>query len=188
VIRLKICSNLTALVIACSVLAPAASGQKVNIHSDPEADFSRIRQYQWRIHPVYEKKPELQEVYATGNQLVMEAANQELMKRGFQPVESSPDVYLTFYLHARPGQTERTVMVDPWWGAGYGWYTSPAWITTEIDRFVDGMVVIDIIDARSSKLIWRAYCGDQIRDFRERDKNITKAVRKALERFPPKKK
>ena len=44
----------------------------------------------------------------------------------------------------------------------------------------------NIVDASTSKLIWRAYCGDQIREMRKRDKKITAAVKKALDRFPPK--
>ena len=46
------------------------------------------------------------------------------------------------------------------------------------------MLVLDIVDARSSKLLWRAYCSKNIEDFRNRDKDIRKVVRKALERFP----
>ena len=49
------------------------------------------------------------------------------------------------------------------------------------------MLVIDIVDASISKMIWRAYCGDQIPEMRKRDKKITAVVKKALDRFPPKK-
>jgi len=68
----------------------------VEIQYDNQADFSRPRRYQWRTHPVLEKNPELQEIYSTGIQLVLEAGNSELMKRGLQPDDSSPDVFDTF--------------------------------------------------------------------------------------------
>src|SRR4051812_7260074 len=54
---------------------PSAFGQKVNIKYDHEADFSRIRQYQWRTHAVFEKNPQMQHTYATGIQLVMQSGN-----------------------------------------------------------------------------------------------------------------
>ena len=167
---------------ACCILPPAALGQKVKVEFDRDADFSRIRQYEWRPHSVFQKHPELKEIYATGIQLVLEEGNTQLMKRGFQPADSgAPDIYVTFFLHGQ-GVTVTTVTADP----GYGWYAPPIWIT-ETDNRLDGTLVIDIVDARSSKLLWRAYCGDQIKDMRKRDKNITAAVRKAFERFPPKK-
>ena len=132
--------------------------------------------------PVFEKNPELKEVYKNGIQLVLEAGNTQLMKKGLQPVEHSPDVFITFFLHANPGQSIKIV------DAGYGWYGPATWTTTEIDSYMDGMLVIDIVDASTSKLIWRAYCGDHIREMKKRDKKITAAVKKALDRFPPKEK
>jgi hypothetical protein len=108
------------------------------------------------------------------------------MKRGIQPADTSPDVFVTFFLHANAGQSIR--IVDSGAYGWYGWYGSPSWTTTEIDSYLEGMLVIDIVDARSSALLWRAYCGDRIRDMRTRDKNIASAVKKALERFPPKQK
>jgi hypothetical protein len=44
-----------------------------------------------------------------------------------------------------------------------------------------------MIDARTSKLLWRAWGGEQIKDWRKRDKNINSVVKKALSKFPPKK-
>lgn len=167
-------------VVAACLLLPCALAQKVNIDYDHDADFSHIRQYQWRTHPVFEKKPQLQQVYATGIQLVMGAGNEQLMKQGLTPVDFSPDIFVTFFLHAAGGEEIRIV------DAGYGWYGLPAWTTTEIDPFVDGTLVIDIVDAGSSKLVWRAMCNAKIKDFNNRHKQINSAVKKALQQFPPK--
>jgi hypothetical protein len=109
------------------------------------------------------------------------------MKKGFQPVDSSPDVFVTFFLNAHYAQNAKTTLeLGSSWGVGYGWYAPPSWTVTEIETYAEGMLVIDIVDAATSKLMWRAYCGDKIKDMRSRDKNINSAVRKALERFPPK--
>ena len=104
------------------------------------------------------ENPQLQETYATGIQLVMEATNAQLMTRGLSIVDSSPDVFVSFYLQAEVGER------------------------------VNGMLVLEMFDARTSKLLWRAYCHDRIKDMSKRDKNITAVVKKALERFPPKQK
>src|SRR5262245_35448662 len=76
--------------LVCGLLALPAMAQKVIVNFDHETDFSKIRTYQWRTHRVFEKQPELKDLYSTGIQLVMEEGNTQLMKRGFQPVEESP--------------------------------------------------------------------------------------------------
>ena len=168
----------------CGLLPFPAMAQKIIVNFDHEADFSKIRTYQWRTHRVFEKNPELKDVYSTGIQLVMEEGNTQLMKRGFQPVEESPDVFVTFFILTKEVQQIKTTDISAW--DGYYWYAAPTWTITELEQFIRGMLVIDIVDARTSKLIWRAHCGDEVKDMRKRDKNINKAVRKALEKFPPK--
>ena len=168
----------------CALLPRPAAAQKVIVNHDRQADFSKIRSYQWRSHRVFEKNPDLKQVFSTGIQLVLEAGNKELMKRGFQPVEENPDVYVTFFILAKGVQELKTIDVSAW--DGYWWYAAPTWTYTEIEEYVRGMIVIDVVDARTAKLLWRASCGDKVEDFRKRDKNIEKAVRKAFERFPPK--
>ncbi len=135
----------------------------------------------------FREESRLQTTYATGIQLVLQAGNAQLMKRKFQPDDSSPDIFVTFYLLAKGGQRVNTT-VETAWNGGYGWYAAPSWTVTEVEHYITGMLVIDIVDAHTSKLLWRAYCGDEIKDMSERDKNINKAVRKALDRFPPKQK
>ena len=173
--------------VASYALVSTANGQKIKVEFDPDADFSRMRLYQWRIHPVFEKHPELKEAYSTAIQLVLQEGNAQLMKRGLQPADASPDLFVTFLLQATAGsRTVTTTSPDPWWGPGYGWYAPAAWTTTTVENYLQGMLVLDIVDARTSKLLWRAYCGEKIEDFRNRDKDIKSVVKKALERFPPK--
>jgi len=179
--------NFALCLAGCLLLVPSAGAQKVTIEFDKHADFSHVRRYQWRTHPAFEKHPELQEQYATGIQLVLGAGNTELMKKGLQPSDGPPDVFVTFYLGAEDNQKLRTI-TEAIPGAWYGWYGQPTWTRTEVDYYKTGVLILDIVDAATSKLIWRAYCSDTIRDMPNRDKNINSAVRKALDRFPPKQK
>jgi len=171
--------------LACGLLPFPATAQKVYVHYEEKADLSRIKTYQWRSHRLFEKNPDLKQVYSTGIQLVLEAGNTELMKKGLQPVEENPDVYVTFFILAKGVQELKTVDVTAW--DGYWWYAAPTWSYTEIEEYVNGMIVMDIIDAKTSKVLWRATCGDKVKDFRKRDKNIDKAIHKAFDQFPPKK-
>jgi hypothetical protein len=171
--------------LGCLLLAPLVLAQKVTIDYDKDADFSRLQRYQWRVHPAFEKSPELRELYSTGIQLVLQAGNRELMKKGLRPSDGPPDVFVTFFLSAKDNQEVRTVteFVPGGW---YGWYGQPTWTRTEVDYHKAGMLVLDIVDAATSKLLWRAYCSDTIKDMRKRDENINSTVKKAFDRFPPK--
>lgn len=169
------------------LLVSSALGQNVSVDFDKTADFSHIQRYKWRTHPAFEKRPELKEKYATGIQLVLEAGNANLMKKGLQPSETRPDVFITFYLAAEDNQKAVNI-TEAIPGAWYGWYGQPTWTYTVIDYYKTGILVLDIVDVATSKLMWRAYCSDTIRDMANRDKNVNATVKKAFDRFPPKKK
>ena len=177
--RLALC------VLGCLWLAPSVQAQKVSVDFDKEADFSKIKRYQWRTHPAFEKHPELKEKYATGIQLILEAGNTQLMKKGLRPADGPPDVFVTFYLAAEDDVTTRTI-IETAPGAWYGWWSMPTWTHTEVDYYKSGLLILDIVNAATSKPIWRAYCTDTVRDMAHRDKNINDAVRKAFDKFPPK--
>ena len=177
--------HLTVCALGCFLLIPSVLAQKVTIDFDKDADFSQVRRYQWRVHPAFEKHPELREQYATGIQLVLEAGNRQLMKKGLRPSDGPPDVFVTFFLAAADNQ-ELRIITEAVPGAWYGWYGQPTWTRMEVDYYKSGMLVLDIVDAATSKLMWRAYCSDTIRDMRNRDQNVNSAVRKALDGFPPK--
>jgi len=174
-------------VLGSCLVVPSVFAQKVTIDFDKTADFSHIRNYEWRVHPAFEKYPELREQYSTGIQLVLDAGNRQLIKKGLRPSDGPPDVFVTFFLSAETNQKLRTV-IESVPGDWYGWYAHPAWTRTEVDYYTSGLLVLDIVDAATSKLIWRAYCTDTIHDMRNRHENINSTVRKALDRFPPKNK
>jgi hypothetical protein len=178
------------LCAACAVLAHRGNAQSVKIDFDHSFDFSKIHHYQWRTHPIFEKHPELRDRYSTSIQLVMSATNEQLMKKGYQPVSYSPDVFLTFFVTAKDVQKTYTDMVDPYgvcygW---YGWYAPPVWTVTRTEQYLEGTLVMDFVDPKPLGLVWRASATDTIEDFRTRDKNVYAAVKKIFGKFPPKQK
>lgn len=167
-----------------------ADAQKVNIESTPGFNFTNLKRYGWKVHPVFEKKPALAEKYSVGIDLVKNATNQNLMARGYQPTQQSPDFFITFLL---TGEMKQDVDVEYvsgayGWGGWYQWNSVyyPAWERTVVSNYVEGVLVLDIVDAKSNQLVWRAYCRGDVRDWKNRDKDVQKAVNKALKRFPPK--
>jgi len=172
------------------VTAQVALAQKIDVESTPGVDFSKFKKYGWRTHPIFEKKPELAEKYSVGIELIKNSANQFLMSRGFQSTRDNPDFYITFFLTGEAKKDVEVIAVSGayGWGGWYGWPSMyyPAWSTTVVSNYIEGMMVMDIVDAKTSQLIWRAYCRDSIKEWKDRDKVAKKVVEKALKRFPPK--
>jgi hypothetical protein len=173
----------------CGVLVPCGEAQTVKIDFDHDFEFSKIHSYEWRQHPTFEKHPELGERYSTAIQLVMNATNQQLRKKGYQSVSGTPDAFLTFFVVAKDVASTYTDMIGPTGAYGwYGWYAPPVWTVTRTEQYLEGTLVMDMIDSPDAKLIWRGSATDSIKDFRNRDKNVEAAVKKIFNKFPPKKK
>jgi hypothetical protein len=173
-----------------AVFAQAGKAQKVKTDFDRNFDFSKIHSYQWRTHPIFEKHAELRESYSTAIQLVMNATNQQLMKKGYEPVSDSPDVFLTFFVTANDVTNTYTDMIGPsgaWYG-WYGWHVPQVWTVTRTEQYLEGTLLMDMVDPKDTQLIWRASSSDSIKDFRNRDKNVDAAVKKIFSKFPPKQK
>lgn len=160
-----------------------SSAQKVKTEYDKSVDFSHFHTYSWRQHPVFEKRPQLQEQFSVGIDLIRSSVNQELKKKGFAAVEDLPDFYVTFFITAKGMQDVRTISTGGWYGWGGFWY--PGWTEVMVSPYAEGTLVLDFVNTSTKELAWRAYCKDEIRDMKTRHENIEKTVKKALKKFPP---
>lgn len=181
-----------AILVLPVLLAGTASAQKVRIEYDRDVDFSRYKTYDWKEHPFLKNHPESRQ-FTVGAQLVQSDTNQILMRRGFTPVDLEPDLYITQFITARLGKETHTMPaagVYPdmymWPGSWYSW--SGAWFSawdTFVENYLEGILLLDVVDARTNKLLWRAACKTKIDEMKERHKDIADTVKKALKDFPP---
>ncbi len=175
-----------------ALLATAAFPQKVVIEYNHSVDFSGYRKYDWKDHPFLKNHPESSE-YTVGAQLVQSNVNQILMNRGYQPVDLEPEFHITHFITARMRQeTHTTPVTGPypamytWPGAWYTWSRAyfPAW-DTYVENYAEGILLLDVVDAKTNQLLWRAACKAKIDDMRQRHKDVEDTVKKALKSFPP---
>ena len=174
-------------------LAVTAFAQKVVIEYDHSIDFSAYRKYEWKEHPFLKNHPESSQ-FTVGSQLVQSKVNEILMKRGYQPVDGlEPEFYITHFITARMRQDTHSMPASGlypdaymWPGSWYTWSTAwfPTW-DTYVENYVEGILLLDVVDAKTKKLLWRAACKAKIDEMRERHKDVEDAVKKALKSFPP---
>lgn len=168
--------------LLCALPRLAPAGPKVAVNYDRDFNFATLKSYQWRTHPVMEQNPELAQ-RAIAGEIVMSEGNEILMGRGYTPDDVEPDFYLAFFVKGNKAE-EATVYTKSWY---YG--PTPYWAgatETIYRQFVEGTLVIDVVDAKSKRLVWRAHCQAKIDDWKDRHKDIAKAVKTAFKDFPPK--
>ena len=179
--RLRLAALLGAMLIA----AAAAQAQKIKVEYDKSLDFSKFKTY--AIDPKENAaRPMLR--------LAIQAAVQDdLAKRGLTKVDADPDLYVQMY-----GSIDCDINVsymDPIYGTGippinYGitmWYAIPGSVTTVVVH--KGEMVLDIIDARQKKLVWRGIANQKLSD--KRDKlleQVNTTVEKLFQQYPVPKK
>jgi hypothetical protein len=175
-----------ALLSALIVFTAASSqAQKIKVEYDKSLDFSKFKTY--ALDPKDNaSRPMLR--------LAIQAAVQDdLAKRGLTKVDNDPDLYVQMYGSIDSDATFS--YMDPIYGTGippinYGitmWYTIPGSITSVVVH--KGEMVLDILDARQKKLIWRGVATQKLSD--KRDKlldQVNTTVEKLFLQYPVAKK
>lgn len=172
----------TLIVIALIALAPVAvRAQKVNVISDPAADFSRYKTYTWdqgmHANPIV-------------RQHIVAAVDNAMTARGLRKVDTEPDLIVSALASTESDLT----VTNPSWAPVLNSIatgipsSSQAWPVTK------GTLLISISDAKTKNGVWRGTAtqtlehgptGDRVRDAKTVEKPINKAVQKMFKKFPP---
>lgn len=157
-------------------LASGCATTSVKTDYDRKTDFSRYRSY--AIKP-----GQLADDNAGGapDTLVRErihgALQQELGQLGFaQKPQGESDIIVTY---GAGTEIRRELVENLGGGPNWNYGGNDIW-ARDVE---EGTLVIDVIDADSQRLVWRAVTKGENKDFRS-SKFIRKAVDKALAKFP----
>jgi hypothetical protein len=172
---MKFQSNIAASVGAILVLASVSFAQTVKADYDHSTNFGQYKTYSWGN--VQTKDPFLVD-------RIEDAVNGALTARGWTLVPSGGDVEIFAIETTQDQQTLDTFYngfgVGRRWGGGFGD------ATTTVENYKEGTLVIDLLDAKSEKLIWRSSSSDTLSDKADTNtKNLDKGVSKMFEHFPP---
>ena len=149
-----------ALTIGC---APTKTVDRaVNIDYDVNADFSRVKTYEWVSLPGTMRIPQFNRIR------VQDVANTELKAKGLKLTSRNPDVFIVMY-GGQTKEVDMTVMMD-------------------YEVYSVGRLKLAFYDAKSNDEIWwgetRADLHHQMTP-EEKDKVIAFAVHKILAHYPP---
>jgi hypothetical protein len=168
---------LTTVFLGLAVFLGCGPTLQVKMDFDHAAAFTRYRSFQMGEGKVIEKGAPSENTIVQDRVAV--AVRDGLVMRGLTPAPDGGDLIARFAVGARTVK-ELEAVGYPWGIGMWGAYPGDFWVT----EYPEGTLVIDLVDARSQKLVWRAYCVAQGTGLADAA-FIQKAVNKALEKFPP---
>lgn len=170
-----------ALSAAVLLLAPIALLAAVKTDWDHSVNFERYRTFAWKASPPSPSNGMINNSLV--DKRIREAVDQQLMMKGMREQTQNPDVYLTYHIAARNRKDIEYFPSFGWGWRPWGWWGGDVFT----NRYLVGSVVIDMIDAHTHQLVWRAYgmdTGSNLADIQS-EKNVAKMVAGAFKHFPP---
>jgi hypothetical protein len=168
----------TALLVALAG-APAWA-QDVNVDFDKAVKFTAFNTYQLNRGTLPDGVSPLMVQRAAA------AIDAEATAIGLTKVDKDPELVIVFHAATREDKQLTT------WGTGMGGYYGRAgWAggmgttQTTVDNITRGTLMIDIIDAKAKRLIFRGTATDTVSDNPQKnEKKINKAVEKIFNKYP----
>ncbi|WP_392341365.1 DUF4136 domain-containing protein [uncultured Shewanella sp.] len=179
------------LFIAAAVFAlSACSTLKSTSDFDPSVSFEQYKTYSW-----VEKKNEDAGYHLDGlmDQRVRAAVETQLSQKGISKADKQNADLLVNYIT----KVDKKINIDTFnSNFGYNPYYGPRWgfggslhSETTVREYDVGTLMVDLVDNKTGKLIWRGTVADTVREQstpEERINTINQAIGTVMMNYPPK--
>jgi len=157
--------------------AQGARAQKVTMEFDQSIDFSKYKTFAIREGQLNSRNPALNSDLVK-KQIDADIQN-DLTARGLTMVANGPSDLNVRYTFGAARKTEIEAYPAGWYGMGTRYVRVP---------YAEGTLVIDLRDPTTRSLVWRAIAAEDKSDASKIEGKINDMVKKAIEKYPPKKK
>ncbi|WP_124979915.1 DUF4136 domain-containing protein [Nonlabens xiamenensis] len=166
--------------IAMMVILVGCQSVRVSQDYAIGTDFSQYKTYAYFKQGIDEA-----EISELDKKRILRAIDNEMSAKGFIKSEN-PDLMVSIFTDSK----ERVDVFNNWgWGAGWGWgwggFWGPGW-GNNVSRTTEGILYIDLIDAKNKELIWQGIGQASLRTTPEaKVERTNEIVQQILEQFPP---
>ena len=175
----------TLSVLGLSLVLSSTTGyaDKIKSEFDKAATFSQFKTYAF--------KPGLLMIGQDHDKLdgfFFDAMRKELNAKAMTEVKDHPDVYVT-YFGTLGGKTTSGSLYAPGQVASYDWGIPQGWSGVTSTTAIEGSLLIEVVNASSKQLAWRAIAEGLVKNLGRLDKQearINEVVKKAFQNYPPK--
>ncbi len=173
------------ILFTAAILPTQGVAQKVRVDYEHGNDFAKYKTYKW---VKFKENPDVNQIV---DQRIIAAIDAAMTKEGLSKSDSNPDLLIGYQAVLTQQQQLTTYSSGgPGWGYGarwgYGWGGSSISTTTS-NTVNNGTLVVDLMDPKQEKLVFRGIGTDTLSDKPEKNaQKIKKAVTKIFEKYPPK--
>jgi hypothetical protein len=163
------------------------SALKVTSDYDKSVDFQQYKTF--TIHQISDESKK--SVSSLNEERIYNAIRREMTKRNFQ---ESPNGELLVHTAAIFKDKQSVTANTNYYGYGgyyrpYGWgggMGASGYTTYNVQDYKDGSLIIDIVDAKSQKLVWEGVGNKEIdKPAKDVEKALNEAIASILADFPP---
>ncbi|MFT4519421.1 MAG: hypothetical protein ACI9JM_001817 [Halioglobus sp.] len=197
--RFKLYSGMkkATLALVVSLMLVACSSQPTfNIDHDDHTNFASYKTYRW-YDDVYDSKEADYRQYNASDERVRTHIDGELGKKRLEQITSGQaDFWVNYHISKQDRMKIDNFSGYPssgmHGGVGVGTYGTAVSVGyssgPSVKEYSEGTVVLDIIDARTSKIVWRGIAEGRLKkdlSHNEKDHRAAEVSRELLADFPP---
>ena len=161
----------------------SCSSIRVNQDYDKTVDFSQYKTYAYQKSGI--DKVEISDL---DKKRILKAIDQQMTLKGFTKSET-PDLLVNIFTKEREQVDVNQFNAGFGYGWGFGWNPFMFGGNTSVNRYTEGTLFIDLIDAKKKELIWQGEGeGTLTKNVDKKDAVIMEFVSKILAQYPPVKK
>jgi len=164
------------LMLLCLLVAGQMQAQKVDIESDESTDFLKYKTFRIGEGQLKSKSPTLNSDLT--RRKIENEIRKRLIEKGLSEAAGQADLNVQFRL----GSARRNE-VDAFPAGRYGRATRRV-----VTQYTEGTLIIDLRDTSKRELVWRAVVVEDKGDPAKIADRLDEMVKKAIEKYPPKKK
>ena len=168
---------LTSLVILCT-LASCSTTPSVTVKTDYDhsATFGKYHTYAVDAAPAG--------LSATGNAALQSALRSSLAGRGFTEAGRNADLYIVATVFTKEKLHSMPVAGYSYYPSMYGRYMGGWAMHTEVQQYTEGSLVLDFVDRRTRKLVFRGLGQAAVGGSERNAAAIQEAVTKIVAAYP----
>jgi hypothetical protein len=159
----------------------SCSSTEVHTEKAAHADVAQYQRFAWAPSTELEQSSGLSSRKDTIlDQKIKTAVDNDLSQKGYVQNPEDAEIRVAYSL-----RTQDQLRTDPSYMGPYGgpmWPDSMGYDTTYLQK--QGSLVLDFIDVKSGKLLWRGVAVTDIKDTGVTQKQVQNSVDKIMEKFP----
>ena len=157
----------------------SCSSVRVNSDYDKNASFDSYKTYAYHKNGI--DKVEISDL---DKKRILRSIDEVMAGKGFTKSDTNPDLLINFFTKER--EQVDVNQFNAGWGYGWGLGWNPYWGGNNVSTSTDGILTIDLIDAKQKELVWQGEgTGYLTKDTETKDENIKEFVTKILAQYPP---